>query len=485
MDTILKKINPILSKIKSFFSTIRCQIVITILVIITLTTGIIIMQTTASMTNYLLGQKKSDVLTQANVLSGYVSQYQSLSSETISYLLAQQQIPHSSRVIIVDADSVITYDSISEGSLVGKTMIKQIVLNALAGNNVTVSEKTGEDELVVSAAVPIMVEKNITGAVLLQSDAGSIGEYTASMTKSIFSLALIVAAVVALLGFFLSGIITKPIRKLTRSVVGMSEQDSEEKLDITYSGEIGDLVDSFNKLIDKIELQEQKRQEFVSNASHELKTPLSSIKLIADSLIQTPDAPREMEVEFLSDMNVQVDRLARIIDKLLALTKMDDSGAVSRMEFTVMDLTELTSNVYKALKPLATSKNILLEYESDIGIFSRIEKDRLWEAFYNILDNSIKYTKEGGHVKMTVEREDNCAVITISDTGIGIAQDEVYKIFDRFYRVDKARARETGGTGLGLSIALTAVELHGGNIQVESDLGIGSRFKIIIPITLK
>ena len=150
-----------------------------------------------------------------------------------------------------------------------------------------------------------------------------------------------------------------------------------------------------------------------------------------------------------------------------------------------MDITELTKNVVKALKPLAESKNITLTYESDIGIFSRIEKDRLWEAFYNILDNSIKYTKEGGTVRMTVEREDNCAVVTIADSGIGIAQSEIYKIFDRFYRVDKARSRETGGTGLGLSIALTAVELHGGNIQVESEEGIGSRFKIIIPITLK
>ncbi len=459
--------------------------VLTYLVIIVLTSVLIISYTTKSMTNYLLDQKKGDVLTQANVLSGYVSQYQSLSAETISYLLTQQHISTSSRVIMVDADAVITYDSISEGSLVGKTMFKQIVINALAGNNITQSEETQNGELVVSAAVPIMFDKKVTGVILLQSSAESIGEYTSQMTRNISSLAVVVAVIIALLGFFFSEIITKPIRKLTRSVVGMSESDSEEKLDIVYGGEIGELVDSFNKLIDKIEMQEQKRQEFVSNASHELKTPLSSIKLIADSLIQTPDAPREMEVEFLTDMNVQVDRLARIIDKLLALTKMDDVGAVSRMEFSVMDVTELTSNVVKALRPLAESKNIYLEYKSDIGIFSRIEKDRLWEAFYNILDNSIKYTKEGGHVQMTVERENNCAVITIADTGIGIAQDEIYKIFDRFYRVDKARSRETGGTGLGLSIALTAVELHGGNIHVESEEGIGSRFKIVIPITLK
>ena len=460
--------------------------VVTYLVIITLTTGLIIAYTTNSMTNYLLNQKKSDVLTQANVLSGYVSPLQNLSStDTISYLLKQHHISSTSRVIMVDADSVITYDSLTEGSLAGKLMLKPIVLDALSGKNITVAEETASGEMVVSAAVPIINEKKVTGAILLQSGAENIGEYTRQMSTSIFTLAIIVSLIVACLGFIFSGVITAPIRKLTRSVVGMTENDEEEKLDISHGGEIGDLVDSFNKLIDKIEMQEQKRQEFVSNASHELKTPLSSIKLIADSLLQTPDAPREMEEEFLTDMNVQVDRLTRIIDKLLALTKMDDTMAVSRMHFTVMDITELTKNVVKALKPLAESKNITLTYESDIGIFSRIEKDRLWEAFYNILDNSIKYTKEGGTVRMTVEREDNCAVVTIADSGIGIAQSEIYKIFDRFYRVDKARSRETGGTGLGLSIALTAVELHGGNIQVESEEGIGSRFKIIIPITLK
>ncbi len=457
----------------------------TYILLIALTTSLIILYTTNSMTQYLLSQKESDVLTQANVLSNYVSQYQDLSAETISYLLQQQQISSSSRVIMVDTDAKITYDSISEGSLTGKIMLKQLVLDALSGNNITQSEKSDEDEWVISAAVPIIRDKNVTGAILFQSGAASINEYTAKMMRMILSLAVVVAVISAALGFILSDIITRPIRLLTHSMVKMSENDAEEKLDINYGGEIGELVLSFNKLIDKLRLQERKRQEFVSNASHELKTPLSSIKLISDSLLQNPDAPREMEEEFLNDMNVQVDRLTRIIDKLLTLTRMDDSAAVSRMEFTVMDITELTANVVKALRPLAESKNIKLIYDSDIGIFSRIEKDRLWEAFYNILDNSIKYTPEGGTVKMSVERDNNCAVVTVSDTGIGIAQSEIYRIFDRFYRVDKARSRETGGTGLGLSIALNAVELHGGNIQVESEEGKGSRFKLTIPITLK
>jgi len=235
----------------------------------------------------------------------------------------------------------------------------------------------------------------------------------------------------------------------------------------------------------QIQLQESKRQEFVSNASHELKTPLSSIKLISDSLLNVQDAPREMVDEFLTDMNVQVERLTRIVDKLLTLTRMDSSASVSRMEFAVADLTELCMNITKALRPLAEQKHIELEYNPQLTVYSKIERDRMWEAIYNVLDNSIKYTKEGGKVTMNLLKEENNVIIEISDTGIGIASEELYKIFDRFYRVDKARARETGGTGLGLSIALTAVELHGGNIKVESEEGVGSTFRIIIPITFK
>ena len=244
-------------------------------------------------------------------------------------------------------------------------------------------------------------------------------------------------------------------------------------------------MNSFNKLTAKIRSQEEKRQEFVSNASHELKTPLSSIKLIADSLLNAPNADRATVEEFLSDMNVQVDRLTRIVNKLLTLTKMDNSANVARMEFAVLNLSEICANVVKALRPLAEQKSINLDFYADGAIYSRVERDRIWEAIYNILDNSIKYTPSGGKVSMDVSKEDGNAIITVEDTGIGIAPDELYKIFDRFYRVDKARARETGGTGLGLSIALTAVELHGGNIQVESEEGKGSKFIIIIPITFK
>ena len=186
--------------------------------------------------------------------------------------------------------------------------------------------------------------------------------------------------------------------------------------------------------------------------------------------------------EFLYDMNDEVDRLTRITNKLLSLTKLDASAEESEMmELSVINLKNMMRRIVKALKPLAESKNINLETLFDDEVFVTADPDKLWEAIYNIAENSIKYTENGGWVYVEMYRDAQKVYITVADNGIGMKEEETDKIFDRFYRVDKARVRETGGTGLGLSIALSSVQLHGGEISVESHEGEGSLFRIIIP----
>ncbi len=437
------------------------------------------------MKKYVINQKEISTLSQANVIAGYISQYQDLSSESINKLLAQQQLSSDCRVLMLNEFACVTYDS-NNGAMNGKFMLVGPVLDAINGSNSVEQGKDGDGELILSAAVPIMKDKKVTGVIYYQALASDSSEFIKQINLTMFMLTVIVSILVGVISFILSGIITHPIRNITEKLSKAADEEEDYVIiERTTGGEMGKLIDSFNKMTEQIQKQEEKRQEFVSNASHELKTPLSSIKLISDSLLNTPDAPKEMVDEFLTDMNVQVDRLTRIVEKLLTLTRMDSSANVAKMEFQVSDLTELCSNITKALRPLAEQKHIELEYNPELTVYSKIERDRLWEAIYNILDNSIKYTREGGKVTMNLSKDDSNVIIEITDTGIGIAPDEVYKIFDRFYRVDKARARETGGTGLGLSIALTAIELHGGNIQVESEEGEGSTFRIIIPITFQ
>lgn len=465
--------------------SIRWKLVLTYLIITALTLGMIGVYITESMKDYILEQKKISTLSQANVLAGYISQYQDLSNESINKLLEQQQLSSDCRVLMVDVDSCVKYDS-NNGAKVGKIMQDPPVLDAIEGNNSVEQNYDGDEELIISAAVPIMKDKKVTGVIYYQSLASDAADFIDQINVTVVMLIVFVSILICAVSFIMSGIITHPIRDITEKLSKAADEEEDYVIiEKTTGGEMGQLIDSFNKMTEQIQKQEEKRQEFVSNASHELKTPLSSIKLISDSLLNTPDAPKEMVDEFLTDMNVQVDRLTRIVEKLLTLTRMDSAANVAKMEFQVADLTELCANVAKALRPLAEQKHIELEYNPELTVYSKIERDRMWEAIYNILDNSIKYTKEDGKVTISLTKDENNVIINISDTGIGIAPDEVYKIFDRFYRVDKARARETGGTGLGLSIALTAVELHGGNIKVESEEGVGTTFSIIIPITFK
>lgn len=456
---------------------------LTYFIIIILTLGVIGVYITNSMQQYTLNQKKIQTLSQANVIAGYIAQYRDLSNESINYLLEQQQIAGNCRVLMLDCDAKVTYDS-NNGLMQNKYMPTKGILDAINGNNSSDKMLNADGKSIVWAAVPVIRDKAVTGVIYYQASAEDTADFMNQILATMLMLAVLVSILVGVVSFAMAKIITAPITDLTDTL----EKVADEKdivLQKNTGGEVGKLIDSFNKMTNAIKVQEQKRQEFVSNASHELKTPLSSIKLISDSLLNADNAPQETVREFLTDMNVQVERLTRIIDKLLTLTRMDNGGSVSRMEFAVTDLTELCSNICKALRPLAEQKHIVLEYTADAAVYSKVERDRIWEAVYNIIDNSIKYTKDGGAVTVKLVKEESNVVITVKDTGIGIAEGEIYKIFDRFYRVDKARARETGGTGLGLSIALTAVELHGGNIKVESEEGVGSTFRIIIPITFK
>lgn len=464
--------------------SIRWKLVLTYFIIIVLTLGLIGVYVTNSMQQYILNQKKINTLSQANVIAGYISQYQDLSNDSIKYLLAQQQLPSDCRVLMLDIEARVAYDS-NNGVMQGKYMPTASILDAIDGNNNVEKIKDADGELIICAAVPTIKNKSVTGVIYYQASAADASDFMNQILITMIMLTILVSILIGVVSFVMSGIITDPIRDLTQKLSKAADEEGDYIIEKTTGGEVGKLIDSFNKMTRQIQKQEEKRQEFVSNASHELKTPLSSIKLISDSLLNVPDAPKEMVDEFLTDMNVQVERLTRIVDKLLTLTRMDSASNVSRMEFAVTDLTELCANITKALRPLAEQKHIELEYNPSLTVYSKIERDRMWEAIYNVLDNSIKYTKEDGKVTMNLSKDENNIIIEITDTGIGIASDELYKIFDRFYRVDKARARETGGTGLGLSIALTAVELHGGNIQVESEEGVGSTFRIIIPITFK
>ena len=291
---------------------------------------------------------------------------------------------------------------------------------------------------------------------------------------------VLVAAAVALLSLFMSRMITKPVAELNEGIMVMSRGDFSARVKVRGNSEFARLAEAFNMMCERLESLDKSRNEFVSNASHELKTPLSTMKILIETLLYQDENDPEMQKEFLNDINKEIDRLSRIISDLLTLVHMD--GGETQMKTEPVSLSDLISDTMKRLAPLARERGIELESTVREDVVCMVDSNKFQQVVYNLVDNAIKYTSRGGHVKVELSKARKKAILKVSDTGMGIPKEDQIHIFDRFYRVDKARSRETGGTGLGLSIVKQIVTMHGGNISVVSEEDKGSTFTVELPI---
>ena len=287
------------------------------------------------------------------------------------------------------------------------------------------------------------------------------------------------ALIAVLLGVLFSRHITKSIKELTVVASSIGRGSFEKRIKVSGKSEIAQLGEAFNSMSEKLENLDRIRNEFISSASHELKTPLSSVKILSESLLYQP-FDEKIYKEFLKDINTEVDRMSAIISDLLSLVHMDNSSSES-LARTQVDLAELTGRIVDSLQPMAKLNKVELQLVVKNNAIISGDPVKLRQAFINLIDNAIKYTPENGNVAVTVSKEPQWAIVSVKDTGIGIPQKEQLHVFDRFYRVDKARARYTGGTGLGLSIVKTVVSLHEGIITLDSLEGEGSEFVVRLP----
>jgi signal transduction histidine kinase len=272
-----------------------------------------------------------------------------------------------------------------------------------------------------------------------------------------------------------------PLRHIMNVVKKTADGYLNDRIALKGHDEYSQLAQAFDDMTEKLEQVDKTREEFVSNVSHELKTPLSSMKVLAESLLLLDKEPDgTMYREFLQDIKSEIDRMTYIINDLLTLVRIDQREQGINIQYT--DLNKMVKDIIKRLKPLADQNLIELQLDEAKAVSVEADEMRVSLALSNIIENGIKYTPEGGMVKVTVDSENQNAVITVQDTGIGIMDEEQGKIFDRFYRVDKTRDRETGGTGLGLSISHTAVLSHNGSIRLTSKPGEGSVFVVRLPI---
>ena len=360
----------------------------------------------------------------------------------------------------------------------GDLLIVSEVVTAVTERNIY---GLNRENMVIYAAAAILNSNNHRiGAVLLSEEANDIFESLEAIREMILLYTALAGVFVSVLVFFASQFLIDPLKGILKVVERMAEGQLNQRINISGNDEYSQLGAAFNNMSEKLEQVDKAREEFVSNVSHELKTPLSSIKVLSESILLQEDVPIETHKEFLQDITSEVDRMTVIINDLLELVKLDrrEHGFHS----STTELNSLVEDVLKRLSPLAEQKRIVLLYEDVRTITLDADEVKLSLAISNIVENGIKYTPSGGTVKVIVDADHQNAFITIHDTGIGIPEEEQSKIFNSFYRVDKTRDRGTGGTGLGLSISHAAVLLHNGSLRLTSKPEEGSVFVMRIPI---
>jgi signal transduction histidine kinase len=434
-----------------------------------------------SVQDYFIEERKKELLSEANVISGQITSHDYMFNkddrDSLEETMLEMSHQNDFRVLVLDSSCLVVYDT--GYSEVGKTVFISEVIEALGNKDIARVQEDG----VVYAAVSISGSNNSrVGVVLVSDDLSDISVTVSNIAKKGNLLLAGLAIIVIIIMIIMSQIFTEPIKKLIKVIQKMSEGHFEQRVQVhsQIHNEMVDLALACNQMADQLEKVESTRQQFVSNVSHELKTPLSSIKVLSESILLQEDVPKEMYVEFLHDINSEVDRMAAIINDLLTLVKLDQKEVP--LNFKELDLNEMLEGIIKRLLPLAKEKNIHIRYEKVKDITATVDEMKLTLAVANLVDNAIKYTPEGGEVEMKLDADHQNVFISVADTGIGIPDDEVARVFERFYRVDKTRDRETGGTGLGLSITHSTIMMHNGSIKVYSKEDEGTTILVRIPI---
>ena len=398
-------------------------------------------------------------------------------SEVMDAELLQFSNIYDGRVLIIDSSLQIIKDTylLEEG----KTVVSAEVIRGFQGLGTTNYSRRHK---YVEVTAPVKEEDGtISGVILVSASVDSLLRIRDTLQTKGLLIQLALAAVIVVLSVAASVVLVKPLGKITHSMEDLSKGDVEEIVSVSDYTETKAISDAYNNMIRRIRKQEDSRQEFVSNVSHELKTPLTSMKVLADSLtMQGDQVPVELYREFMEDIAAEIDRENKIINDLLSLVKMDKKNAdLNIQSININDLLEL---ILKRLRPIAAKSDIELVFESFRPVVAEVDEVKLTLALSNLIENAIKYNVESGWVHVSLNADHKFFYVKVADSGIGIPEEDQERIFERFYRVDKSHSREIGGTGLGLAITRNAILMHRGAIKVYSKPDEGTTFTVRVPL---
>ncbi len=384
------------------------------------------------------------------------------------------------RVIIVGPQYLVLGDSVRIGGRLGTQLEREEIESALEGQiGQTVQYSQQSEQWVLQVAVPVGLEEEApTGAVFLSASLEPVYEALSTIRSFMFVSTLLALILAGTLAVLFAHHLTVPIKRLTEAARQMAEGDLEQNIPVTSGDEIGQLAEQFNIMAEKVKGMNQRLTRFVGDVSHELRTPLASINLCLQSLQNYEMEPQEQK-EFLEDISQETQRMIYLVEDLLELTRRQEVAD----QKDIVPLRLVLNEVLETTIPRAERKGLLFfsEIEEELPLL-QISAEALKRVLLNLLDNALKFTEEGGRVKLSAYREDETVQITVEDTGSGIPEESLPHVFERFYRVDKARSRFLGGTGLGLAICKEIVEHYGGEIGVTSLEGEGSTFFFTLPV---
>ena len=481
-----EKINQYISKFKVARS-LKVRIFFIILLVGIVPTAILRYGILQNYENRAVDVRISDVQTQFKILANHLITYnylQDTSSEIINAELEQLSNLYDGRVLIVDSNFNVIKDTY--GISQGKTMISEEVIKCFKGENAVNYDPVNQ---YIEMTTPIVLvkdatkeeETSVTGVMVTSVSTDNIVANIEILSRQANLIQFLMIVIVVAIAWGLSNILVKPFEKVSVEIGKVQDGFQDEPISVPDYLETEHIVTAFNELLSRMRVLDESRQEFVSNVSHELKTPITSMKVLADSLIAQEDVPIELYKEFMTDIADEIERENKVINDLLSLVKMDKTAA--NLNIDTIDINAFCELILKRLRPIAKQRDIDVIFESKRQVTAEIDEVKLTLAISNLVENAIKYNNEHGYVKVTLDADHQFFTIEVEDNGLGIPQESLEHIYERFYRVDKSHSREIGGTGLGLAITRNAILMHRGFIKVESEVGEGTLFLVKIPLT--
>jgi len=431
--------------------------------------------TSSTMRSMIFAAQHRSLEDKAQLLVTALLQTDELQEYSVRQTVNSMEHINTTRTIVTDESAVALYDSLETGSAQGKLVLFPEIMTALGGDDVFFCRF--EQEAVESrTAVPLMRNGELLGVVYLMEYDTDQGALISALQRNVLSISVALEIAIILMSFFFSTAFSRRMQRILHSVRSMRGGDYANKIRIKGHDELARLGREFNELAERLDASEQQRRQFVSDASHELKTPLASIKLLSDSILQN-EMDAQTQREFIEDIGREADRLGRLTQKLLTLTKLD-SALEEEREMT--QAAQTVDKVVRMLRPLAKLRNVTIECNTQDATLMMVEDD-LYQIVFNLTENAIKYNRNGGWVGINLTCEDENVVLQVADSGVGIPSESMNYVFDRFYRVDKGRSRAAGGSGLGLSIVHDMVKRNYGEITVEARSEGGTIFTVNLP----